>query len=74
MLAEESVVCLQKALIHLREIWELIGIPEEQRLQRTEVVKKHIKVRSGAGLCAVTRRWGAAALFETADTLIFGDG
>lgn len=43
MLAEESVLCLQKALTHLREIWELIGIPEDQRLQRTEVVKKHIK-------------------------------
>ncbi|XP_043835933.1 LOW QUALITY PROTEIN: protein regulator of cytokinesis 1 [Dromiciops gliroides] len=43
VLAEESVVCLQKALNHLREIWELIGIPEDQRLLRTEVVKKHIK-------------------------------
>uniref|UniRef100_A0A8C3WVR2 Protein regulator of cytokinesis 1 n=1 Tax=Catagonus wagneri TaxID=51154 RepID=A0A8C3WVR2_9CETA len=43
VLAEESIVCLQKALSHLREIWELIGIPEDQRLQRTEVVKKHIK-------------------------------
>ncbi|XP_072474738.1 protein regulator of cytokinesis 1 isoform X2 [Notamacropus eugenii] len=43
VLAEESVVCLQKALNHLREIWELIGIPEDQRLQRTEVVKNHIK-------------------------------
>ncbi|XP_031242985.1 protein regulator of cytokinesis 1 isoform X4 [Mastomys coucha] len=43
VLADESIVCLQKALTHLREIWELIGIPEEQRLQRTEVVKKHIK-------------------------------
>ncbi|XP_042526349.1 protein regulator of cytokinesis 1 isoform X2 [Dipodomys spectabilis] len=43
VLAEESVVCLQKALVDLREIWELIGIPEDQRLQRTEVVKKHIK-------------------------------
>ncbi|XP_074090155.1 protein regulator of cytokinesis 1 isoform X2 [Macrotis lagotis] len=43
VLAEESVACLQKALNHLREIWELIGIPEDQRLQRTEVVKKHIK-------------------------------
>ncbi|XP_048185965.1 protein regulator of cytokinesis 1 isoform X2 [Perognathus longimembris pacificus] len=43
VLAEESIVCLQKALIDLREIWELIGIPEDQRLQRTEVVKKHIK-------------------------------
>ncbi|KAM4826144.1 protein regulator of cytokinesis 1 isoform 2-T2 [Thomomys bottae] len=43
VLAEESVVCLQKALIDLREIWEVIGIPEDQRLQRTEVVKKHIQ-------------------------------
>lgn len=43
MLADESITCLQKALTHLREIWELIGIPEEQRLQRTEVVKKHTK-------------------------------
>ncbi|XP_054433575.1 protein regulator of cytokinesis 1 isoform X1 [Pteronotus mesoamericanus] len=43
VLAEESILCLQKALINLREIWEVIGIPEDQRLQRTEVVKKHIK-------------------------------
>ncbi|XP_020032996.1 protein regulator of cytokinesis 1 isoform X2 [Castor canadensis] len=43
VLAEESVVCLQKALVDLRAIWELIGIPEDQRLQRTEVVHKHIK-------------------------------
>lgn len=43
VLAEESVLCHQKALAQLREIWELIGIPEDQRLQRTEVVKKHIK-------------------------------
>ncbi|XP_008946142.1 PREDICTED: protein regulator of cytokinesis 1-like, partial [Merops nubicus] len=27
----------------LRDIWEEIGIPEEQRLERTDVVKKHIK-------------------------------
>lgn len=44
VLAEESILCLQKALMNLREIWEVIGIPEDQRLQRTEVVKKHIKV------------------------------
>ncbi|KAM7048588.1 protein regulator of cytokinesis 1 isoform 5-T5 [Molossus nigricans] len=43
VIAEESILCLQKALNHLREIWELIGIPEDQRLQRTEVVHKHIK-------------------------------
>lgn len=39
-------MCLQKALVDLRAIWELIGIPEDQRLQRTEVVHKHIKVSS----------------------------
>ncbi|XP_027752942.1 protein regulator of cytokinesis 1 isoform X4 [Empidonax traillii] len=27
----------------LRDIWEEIGIPEEQRLERTDVVKQHIK-------------------------------
>ncbi|XP_054998824.1 protein regulator of cytokinesis 1 isoform X1 [Sorex araneus] len=43
VLAGESILCLQEALARLREIWELIGIPEEQRFQRTEVVKKHIK-------------------------------
>ncbi|XP_067871675.1 protein regulator of cytokinesis 1b isoform X1 [Heterodontus francisci] len=42
-LATESVNCLNGALFHLRNIWEEIGIPEDQRLQRTEVVKKHIK-------------------------------
>ncbi|XP_074863324.1 protein regulator of cytokinesis 1 [Carettochelys insculpta] len=43
VLAAESVACLNRALGRLRDIWEEIGIPEEQRLQRTEVVKKHIK-------------------------------
>ncbi|XP_072838272.2 protein regulator of cytokinesis 1 isoform X1 [Pogona vitticeps] len=43
VLANESVACLNRALSHLREIWEEIGIPEDQRLQRTEVVKKHVK-------------------------------
>uniref|UniRef100_UPI00398EBD7C protein regulator of cytokinesis 1b isoform X1 n=1 Tax=Pristiophorus japonicus TaxID=55135 RepID=UPI00398EBD7C len=42
-MATESVTCLNGALSHLRNIWEEIGIPEDQRLQRTEVVKKHIK-------------------------------
>lgn len=42
-LATESVSCLNAALSHLRNIWEEIGIPEDQRMQRTEVVKKHIK-------------------------------
>ncbi|MGH0128222.1 UNVERIFIED_CONTAM: hypothetical protein FKN15_044934 [Acipenser sinensis] len=43
VLAAESVACLNKALSHLKDIWEEIGIPEDQRLQRTDVVKKHIK-------------------------------
>ncbi|XP_032088348.1 protein regulator of cytokinesis 1 isoform X2 [Thamnophis elegans] len=43
VLAGESVACLTQALSHLRGIWEEIGIPEEQRLQRTEVVKRHVK-------------------------------
>lgn len=44
VLAAESVACLNKALCHLKDIWEEIGIPEDQRLQRTNVVKNHIKV------------------------------
>lgn len=32
VIAEDSTLYLQKALSHLREIWELIGIPEDQRL------------------------------------------
>ncbi|CAJ1049887.1 protein regulator of cytokinesis 1 isoform X2 [Xyrichtys novacula] len=43
VLAAEAVSCLNKALIHLKDIWEEIGIPEDQRLQRTNVVKNHIK-------------------------------
>ncbi|XP_051919889.1 protein regulator of cytokinesis 1b isoform X2 [Hippocampus zosterae] len=43
VLAAESVSCLNKALCHLKDIWEEIGIPEDQRLQRTNVVKNHIK-------------------------------
>lgn len=45
VLASEAVTCLNKALCHLKDIWEEIGIPEDQRLQRTNVVKNHIKVR-----------------------------
>ncbi|XP_024296443.2 protein regulator of cytokinesis 1 isoform X1 [Oncorhynchus tshawytscha] len=41
--AAESVACLNRALHQLKDIWEEIGIPEDQRLQRTDVVKKHIK-------------------------------
>ncbi|XP_018548473.1 protein regulator of cytokinesis 1b isoform X2 [Lates calcarifer] len=43
VLAAEAVSCLNKALCHLKDIWEEIGIPEDQRLQRTNVVKNHIK-------------------------------
>ena len=45
VLAAEAVSTLNKALCHLKDIWEEIGIPEDQRLQRTNVVKNHIKVR-----------------------------
>lgn len=44
MIAAESVACLNKALCHLKDIWEEIGIPEDQRLERTNVVKNHVKV------------------------------
>lgn len=47
VLAAEAVSCLNRAMAALRDIWEEIGIPEEQRLERTDVVKKHIKVRRG---------------------------
>ncbi|XP_062819609.1 protein regulator of cytokinesis 1 isoform X2 [Anolis carolinensis] len=43
ILADESVACLSQALRHLHDIWEEIGIPEEQRLERTQVVRKHVK-------------------------------
>lgn len=57
MLAAEAVSCLNRALAALRDIWEEIGIPEEQRLERTDVVKKHIKVSArGAARCCPPRR------------------
>uniref|UniRef100_A0A8C5N7F1 Protein regulator of cytokinesis 1b n=1 Tax=Gouania willdenowi TaxID=441366 RepID=A0A8C5N7F1_GOUWI len=43
VLAAESVACLHKALCRLKDIWEEIGIPEDQRLQRTNTVNTHIK-------------------------------
>ncbi|XP_070619640.1 protein regulator of cytokinesis 1 isoform X2 [Erythrolamprus reginae] len=43
VLAGESVGCLAQTLSDLRTIWEEIGIPEEQRLQRIQVVNKHVK-------------------------------
>ncbi|XP_057185836.1 protein regulator of cytokinesis 1a isoform X1 [Triplophysa rosa] len=41
--AAESVSCLNKALCELKDIWEEIGIPEDQRFQRTDAVHMHIK-------------------------------
>ncbi|KAM9375381.1 protein regulator of cytokinesis 1-like [Pholidichthys leucotaenia] len=41
--AAESVAYLNRALVKLKDIWDEIGIPEEQRLQRTNDVHKHIK-------------------------------
>ncbi|XP_070686621.1 protein regulator of cytokinesis 1-like [Pempheris klunzingeri] len=41
--AAESVAYLNRAQARLQDIWEEIGIPEEQRLQRTNDVHKHIK-------------------------------
>lgn len=53
VIAAESVACLNKALCHLKDIWEEIGIPEDQRLERTNVVKNHVKV-SVACTCAMS--------------------
>ncbi|XP_023811509.1 protein regulator of cytokinesis 1 isoform X1 [Oryzias latipes] len=41
--AAESVAYFNRAMVKLQEIWEEIGIPEEQRIQRTNDVHKHIK-------------------------------
>lgn len=41
--AAESVAYLNRAHVRLQDIWEEIGIPEEQRVQRTNEVHKHIK-------------------------------
>ncbi|XP_063304994.1 protein regulator of cytokinesis 1 isoform X2 [Pelobates fuscus] len=44
VIAAESVACLNSALARLRDIWEEIGIPEDQRLQRTDTVRKHVNL------------------------------
>uniref|UniRef100_A0A7N8XVV1 Protein regulator of cytokinesis 1 n=1 Tax=Mastacembelus armatus TaxID=205130 RepID=A0A7N8XVV1_9TELE len=41
--AADLVAYLNRALVRLQDIWDEIGIPEEQRLQRTNDVHKHIK-------------------------------
>ncbi|XP_067999704.1 protein regulator of cytokinesis 1-like isoform X2 [Melanerpes formicivorus] len=43
VLAAEVVAVLTEAMATLRDIWEEIGIPEEQRLERTRTAKKHIQ-------------------------------
>ncbi|CAL9701196.1 unnamed protein product [Knipowitschia caucasica] len=43
VVAEETVSCLNLALIRLKDVWEEIGISEEQRLERTDSVREHIK-------------------------------
>ncbi|KAJ8249463.1 hypothetical protein GJAV_G00235190 [Gymnothorax javanicus] len=43
VLLAESVACLNAALCRLKDIWEEIGIPEDQRVQRTESVKNYMK-------------------------------
>ncbi|NWI86542.1 PRC1 regulator, partial [Pitta sordida] len=43
VLAAEAATCLSRAMAALWDIWEEIGIPEEQRLERTDVVKQHIE-------------------------------
>lgn len=45
--AANSVSYLNNALGELKDIWEEIGIPEDQRLQRTDAVHMHIKVGAG---------------------------
>ncbi|CAG12474.1 unnamed protein product, partial [Tetraodon nigroviridis] len=51
VLAAEAVSCLNKALYHLKDIWEEIGIPEDQRLQRTKcTVKNHVKEEKGISM------------------------
>ncbi|KAL6106603.1 prc1 [Pungitius sinensis] len=41
--AAECGAYLNRAQVRLQEIWDEIGIPEEQRVQRTNDVHKHIK-------------------------------
>uniref|UniRef100_A0A3Q1F1T8 Protein regulator of cytokinesis 1a n=1 Tax=Acanthochromis polyacanthus TaxID=80966 RepID=A0A3Q1F1T8_9TELE len=41
--AAESVAYMNRAMVRLQNIWDEIGIPEEQRVQRTNDVNKHIK-------------------------------
>lgn len=55
--AAQSVSYLNNALGELKDIWEEIGIPEDQRLQRTDAVHMHIKVRSGHVRFSSTGEW-----------------
>ncbi|XP_007479365.2 protein regulator of cytokinesis 1-like isoform X1 [Monodelphis domestica] len=44
MLALESMAYLHKALNFLQDLFESVGIPEDQRLERTEVVKSLLDI------------------------------
>lgn len=57
VLAAEAVSCLNTALCYLKDIWEEIGIPEDQRLQRTNAVKNHIQVNQHRQLKLVSSLW-----------------
>ncbi|XP_074092311.1 protein regulator of cytokinesis 1-like [Macrotis lagotis] len=43
VLVEDSMTYFYKALDQLREIWDSIGITEDQRLQRLEVVREQVQ-------------------------------
>ena len=72
VLAAESVTCLNVALHHLKDIWEEIGISEEQRLQRTNVVKNHIKVTVLGVKCTKMHVSALCCISSTGSTVLFG--
>lgn len=65
VLAAEAVSCLNRALSQLKDIWEQIGLSEDQRLQRTNAVKQHIQVRLLGVFCSVCNRWRLSGFFIT---------
>jgi len=43
MIKNELVVCLENSLGGLQKIWDEIGISDEQKEERTQVVLKHLQ-------------------------------
>ncbi|XP_051829768.1 protein regulator of cytokinesis 1-like [Antechinus flavipes] len=43
VLVEDLVAYFYKVLDQLQEIWDFIGIPEDQKLQRLKVVREHVQ-------------------------------